>query len=219
MPQTDYIPRNDKEFEQFYRNITDYVLDNNARWKHIPKDDVDILEDQFSQWNTAFEKTVVPHIPQLTAEKNRVRLSTERALRHFVNRFLRFEPVTDLDRDKMRIPNRDLIRTPHIDVTEVVEFELKLRNIREVLVNFWINGQTHKAKPAGYDGAVIVWDVLDTPPATVGDLTLHTLASRTPHALEFDETERGRTVYIALSWQNERANIGQWSEIQNAVIP
>ena len=74
-----YIPRNDKEFEQFFRNITDYVLDNNARWKHIPKDDVDILEDQFSQWNTAFEKTVVPHIPQLTAEKNRVRLSTERA--------------------------------------------------------------------------------------------------------------------------------------------
>jgi len=112
----DYIPRNDKEFEQFFRNITDYVLDNNARWKHIPKDDVDILEDQFSRWNTAYEKTLVPHIPQLTAEKNRVRLSTERALRHFVNRFLRFEPVTDLDRDKMRIPNRDLIRTPHIAV-------------------------------------------------------------------------------------------------------
>ncbi|MDR2597616.1 MAG: hypothetical protein LBC76_09910 [Treponema sp.] len=37
--------------------------------------------------------------------------------------------------------------------------------------------------------------------------------------LEFDETERGRTVYIALSWQNERGLIGQWSEIQNAVIP
>jgi len=214
-----YIPRNDKEFEQFYRNITDYVIDNAERWGHIKQTDVDTLELQFSDWNTAYEKTLVPHIPQLTAEKNRVRLAAERALRHFVNRFLRFEPVTDLDRDKMRIPNRDLIRTPHIDVTEVVEFELKLRNIREVLVNFWVKGQTHKAKPAGYDGAVVIWDVLDTPPTTVGDLTLHTLASRTPHALEFDETERGRTVYIALSWQNERGLIGQWSEIQSAVIP
>ncbi|MDR2596111.1 MAG: hypothetical protein LBC76_02200 [Treponema sp.] len=70
--RTDYIPRNDKEFEQFFRNITDFVIDNNARWKHIPQDDVDLLEDQFSQWNTAYEKTLVPHIPQLTAEKNRV---------------------------------------------------------------------------------------------------------------------------------------------------
>jgi hypothetical protein len=71
----------------------------------------------------------------------------------------------------MGIPNKDLIRTPHIDVTEVVEFELKLRNIREVLVNFWIKGADHKAKPDGYDGAVIVWDVLDAPPKCHEDLT------------------------------------------------
>jgi len=119
----------------------------------------------------------------------------------------------------MHIPNRDLIRTPHIDVPEVVEFETKLRNIREVLVNFWIKGQTHKAKPAGYDGAVLVWDVLDAPPANPGELTLHTMASHTPHALEFAEEGRGKTVYIAAAWQNERGLIGQWSEIQNAVIP
>jgi len=45
------------------------------------------------------------------------------------------------------------------------------------------------------------------------------MASRTPHALEFTEEERGETVYIALSWQNERGLTGQWSEIQNAIIP
>jgi len=217
--QTDYIPRNDGAFDEFYRNLVDFVIDNNQRWGHIKQDDVDALEWQFTEWTQAYEKTQVPHIPQLTTEKNRVRLASERALRLFVNRFLRFEPVTDLDRDKMHIPNRDLIRTPHIDVTEVVEFELKLRNIREVLVNFWIKGETHKAKPKYYDGAVLIWDVLDEPPATTGDLTLHTMASKTPHALEFDETERGRTVYIAAAWQNERGLIGQWSEIQSAIIP
>jgi len=47
-----------------------------------------------------------------------------------MGRRLQFDiEVSDLDRDKMRIPNRDLIRTPHIDVTEVAEFKLKLRNI------------------------------------------------------------------------------------------
>ena len=138
------VPRQDAAFEQFFRNIADYTADNAARWGHIPKNDMDALENQFSQWKTAYEKTLAPHIPQLTAEKNRVRAAAERALRRFVNRFLRFEPVTDLDRDKMSIPNRDQTRTPHVEVTEVVEFELKLRNIREVLVNFWIKGQTHK---------------------------------------------------------------------------
>jgi hypothetical protein len=45
------------------------------------------------------------------------------------------------------------------------------------------------------------------------------MASRTPKSITFDETERGRTVYVALAWQNNRGNIGQWSEIQNAIIP
>jgi hypothetical protein len=45
------------------------------------------------------------------------------------------------------------------------------------------------------------------------------MASRTPHAIEFDETERGKTVYVALAWQNNRGNIGSWSEMQNTVIP
>jgi hypothetical protein len=155
----------------------------------------------------------------LTREKKRVRTEKERDLRAFINRFLRWPPVTDLDRDKMKIHNRDLIRTPHIEVGEVVEFETRLRNIREILVRFWIKGQTHRAKPDGYDGAVIVWDIPDKPPERPEDLTRHTLASRTPHTLLFDETERGKTVYISAAWQNERGNVGNWSEIQSAVVP
>ncbi|MDR1836378.1 MAG: hypothetical protein LBQ89_01840 [Treponema sp.] len=215
----DFIPRPDALFDAFYLRITDYVIDNAVRWGHIQQGDVDVLELEYDVWRRAYEPTLRPHTPVEMREKNRIRLISERALRHFINRFLRFEPVSDMDRDAMAIPNRDLIRTPHIDVTEVVEFELRLRNIREVLVNFWIKGEVHHAKPEGYDGAVIIWDVLDSPPSRPDDLTLHTMASRTPHVIEFDETERGRTVYIAASWQNERGNIGQWSEIQSAIIP
>jgi hypothetical protein len=89
----------------------------------------------------------------------------------------------------------------------------------EVVVNFWIKGATHRAKPSGYDGAVIIWSILEEPPTGTDDLTMHTMASKTPHSLQFREDERGKTVYIAASWQNERGNIGQWSEILSAVIP
>jgi hypothetical protein len=40
-----------------------------------------------------------------------------------------------------------------------------------------------------------------------------------PHTLEFRKEDRGKTVYIAAAWQNERGNIGQWSDIQSAIIP
>jgi hypothetical protein len=45
------------------------------------------------------------------------------------------------------------------------------------------------------------------------------MASKTPHTLEFTEEDRGKRVYVSACWQNERGLTGQWSDIQNAVIP
>jgi hypothetical protein len=223
MNRHDYIPRQDEQFDTFFKVITQYVgtktSGTSPAWTHIPQPRITALNADYAAWYTAFSNTFRPHTSVETREKNRVRQESERGLRAFVNQFLRFPPVTDMDRDAMRIPNRDLIRTPHIEVTETVEFELLLRNIREVVVNFWIKGQTHHAKPSGYDGAVIIWSILEEPPTGTDDLTLHTMASKTPHAIPFREEERGKTVYIAASWQNERGNIGAWSEILSAVIP
>ena len=64
-----------------------------------------------------------------------------------------------------------------------------------------------------------MWDVLDDPPADPDHLNRHTMASRTPHTLEFPEEERGKTVYVALAWQNERGITGRWSDIKSAVVP
>ena len=162
---------------------------------------------------------LVPHTPAMTTNKNNARASAERVIRPFVQRFLHWPPVTDGDRVNMNIPNRSPVRTQHHEVTEVVEFELILSHIRQIRVNFHVKGHINMAKPKGYDGAVLIWDVLDTPPQRPEDLTHHTMASRTPYTLLFDETQRGKTVYIAAAWQNNRGNIGVWSEIQTAIIP
>ena len=100
-----------------------------------------------------------------------------------------------------------------------VDFVIHLSNIRELVVDFWIQGQTHRAKPLGYDGAVIIWGIRDTPPIDPTELMNHTMASRTPHTLTFNEADRGKTVQIALYWQNERGHTGQLSEYQSAIIP
>jgi hypothetical protein len=81
----------------------------------------------------------------------------------------------------------DMIRTPHIDVPEVVDFVIHLSSIRELVIDFWIQGEAHKAKPLGYDGAVIVWGIRDTPPEHPDELPHHIMASRTSHTLTFEE--------------------------------
>jgi len=220
----DYIPRHDADFQNWFDNIVQYVsartTGQSPLWNYIPESAVNGLKAAYDDWDIHYVPTLQPHTPAVTVEKNNARARAERVIRPFVQRFLHWDPVTDGDRTNMSIPLRSGTRTQHHEVTEIVEFDLTLRNIREILVEFWVKGNTiSKAKPAGYDGAVLVWDVLDTPPERPHSLNRHTMASRTPHSIQFDETERGKTVYIALAWQNERGNIGAWSEILNTVIP
>jgi hypothetical protein len=219
-----YIPQNAKEFDLFFKSITQYVAVKTAstppEWTHIPKKAVDSLNDQYIAWYTAYGPTIKPHTPPETKERARVKVIVEKALREFINTYLRYHPdVTDQDRDNMKIPNRDLIRTHHDTVSELVEFHLEISSIRQVKAHFKVMGAEGKAKPAGYDGAVVVWDVLAKPPEEPDDLKRHELASRTPFAMKFKEAERGKTVYIALCWQNGKGITGEWSEVQSTIVP
>jgi len=219
----DYVPRRDGAFNIFFGNIVRCVAEMTSgvypQWTHIPAGAIRDLETALVNWNAAYTAAFGPHSAVITSAKNRTRAEAERVMRAFVNRYLRFPPVTDADRVKMGVRNPDTVRTAHFTVEETVELEIRLRYIREVLVFFKVKGEAHRAKPSHYGGAVIVWDVLDARPDNPERLTLHTMAGRTPHALEFAEEQRGRTVYIAAAWQNARGLTGQWSEIHSAVIP
>jgi hypothetical protein len=67
-------------------------------------------------------------------------------------------PMQDSDWIRLGLRPRDLIRTPHVEVSEVVEFELKLREIREILVNFWVKGAAHKAHVKRMNATLIVFN-------------------------------------------------------------
>jgi hypothetical protein len=142
-----------------------------------------------------------------------------RYMRYLHSRKFFSPPMDDSDYVRLGLRPPDRIRTEHVVVNELVEFEIRLRGIRELEINFWVKGAAHRAKPSGYDGAVIVWDTLSAPPERPTDLAHHTMASRTPHIIEFDEADRGKTAYIALQWQNERGITGPWSEMQTAIVP
>jgi len=213
-----FLPNNASMFLAFLEALTAYVVKNKLAWK-IPVERIDELlsaQDDLRehiQLATASPTSANIHQRQNT-HKNATRL-----LRVFINQFLRFPPITDTDLIAMGIPPRDTIRTTHFQVTENVAFNITLSAIRELKINFWIQDANHRAKPKGYDGAIIIWGIADKAPLNPEDLTHHIMASRTPFTLFFTEEERGKTVYIALAWQNERGIRGTWSEYQTAVVP
>ena len=52
-------------------------------------------------------------------------------------------PLTEANFIDLGLQPPDTIRTPHIDVPEMVDFVIHLRGIRELLVDFWIQGEAH----------------------------------------------------------------------------
>jgi hypothetical protein len=46
-----------------------------------------------------------------------------------------------------------------------------------------------------------------------------TLATRTPFTLTFTEAEKGKRVFIALAWQNEKGERGPFYQIEETFIP
>ena len=216
----DYIPSRESELVPWAENFALWI-GTYAQDLQITNTEISSLRGSVTFFKSLFEqaKNAAERTPFIIAQKKAARAEMVEKIRSLVRFQLQNPLAIDAMRVQLGLPPRDIIRTPHVEVTEVVEFELRLRNIREILVSFWIKGENHKAKPQGYDGAVIVWDILDSPPSGPPALINHTMASRTPHSITFTEAERGKTAYIAAAWQNERGNIGQWSEIQSAVVP
>ena len=219
----DYVPQNPAQFRFFMENLLTHV-DSHVGvdpplWPLVPYDRFETLAARFADFKTAHDRHMANPTPANRKAREEAKAACVSELRGFVNQFLRFAPVTNADRIEMGVPVHDTILTDHTVVTEKVDYVIHLRGIRELLIDFWIQGESHKAKPHGYDGAVIVWGILDAPPASTDDLIHHTMASRTPFPLHFEETDRGKTVYITAAWQNERGIIGQWAEFKSAIVP
>jgi hypothetical protein len=71
------------------------------------------------------------------------------------------------------------------------------------------------------NGAVISWAVAEAGQVITDfkQLTHTILATSSSQELVFEESDRGKTVYIAMQWQNETGERGEPTEIQSAIIP
>jgi hypothetical protein len=155
-----------------------------------------------------------------TTAKNEAKKALHHALSVFIARYIdNNDVITAPIRDNLGLPTKDTTHSPIPAPTTYPEFVVKVKAFRALDVHFKAAGSAGKGKPYGYNGAVICYDVPDTPPTEPGELRHSLLATKTPYTLTFTEAERGKRVYIALAWQNERGQKGPFSQIEAAFIP
>ena len=215
----DYIPKKDSELVPWSANFTAQVSANASVWG-IPSDEISALQTADAAFATLQKQADSPaKTAIIVAQKNEARKNLVSIIRTLAGFRLKNPVITDAERVAMGLHVHDTtpsnIPAPHTRP----ELDIDVLDFRRLKVVFHDQGTDSKAKPYGTNGAVIVYAVLDTPPADPGALIHSVLATRTPHILEFTEEERGKTVYVAICWQNERGQKGPWSEIESAIVP
>jgi hypothetical protein len=215
----DYIPPKDAELVAWSANFSAVVTANASAWGITPEEvtALQTANDTFAALHAQADSPEKNSI--IVAEKNAARDVLVAKIRELAGFRLKNPIITDAQRIALGLHVRDATPTNIPAPTTRPELDVDVLDFRRLKVVFHDMGSDSKAKPYGVNGAVIVYAVLDAPPADVTALTRSTLATRTPHVLEFTEEERGKTVYIAICWQNEKGEKGPWSEIESAIVP
>ncbi|MDR1143428.1 MAG: hypothetical protein LBK77_04305, partial [Spirochaetaceae bacterium] len=107
----DYLALIDAVFDQFFKFMVQYVTKkctgSTPEWTHIPQAVLTAIADMYGAWYTAYAKMSGPYTQVDREAKNDAKKASKKAIRAFVNQYLRFPPVTDEDRTAMHIPNHD----------------------------------------------------------------------------------------------------------------
>jgi len=152
-----FIPTNAATFLQFATTLTNVVNQHINEWKHIPETAFDDLLASVNEFGQQSVITTADSPRSQILRRNEAQKQCESALRYFIRFYLRNPVVTNPQLAEMGIPPIDKIRTPHVVVDEMVSFEIRRRRENELMIHFQQRGHVSKAKPTGYDGAVIIW--------------------------------------------------------------
>jgi hypothetical protein len=222
MPTKDYIPRKDDEFSTWARNLINY-LNMSAQRFGFPSQELAELNVLYEDFRDKLEIAETPETRTSAAIKSKTEAHDllEKVLRQNIKESLTYNHlVTDEDRENMGLPIHKTTHTPAPIAKTFPEFDVDTGVIRRLVISFYDQGKKKsKAKPDGQHGVELRWAVLTAPPTKLDELVHSTFNTHTPIVLEFDEDQRGKTIYFCICWENTRGEKGPRSNIVNAIIP
>jgi hypothetical protein len=188
-------------------------------WTHIPVSAAEALAADYGVWHAAYDATLVPHVPAVTAVKNAAREHSDDVLKEFKTRYLLYAPVTTADLIAMgfhiaKEPSR--IEPPATRPQLTFDTSTPL----QVGIYYHDEGSTRRGKPDHVHAAFLRWDFRDTAPPHPNDLKNAITDTDQPAMIKYLETDRGKTICAAGAWQIEReGELGPWSNFEFVIAP
>jgi hypothetical protein len=208
------MPRSEAEFVKFAEVFTEAAEDL-ADLLGIPADVVAKEKELYAAYKTAYTVCESPNAGRIDREdRKEKRVALEAAVRRIKNAYIDGDPrgvVTNEIRMRFGLPPRDAIHTPVETPSETPPFTLESGGYLQVTVS-------HPAKPPRYNGAVLFYRVSEEPIASHKELASSKLLTRIKETLVFEDSDRLKTLYAALCWENEKGDLGPPSPIQSIII-
>ncbi|MDR1864910.1 MAG: hypothetical protein LBR08_04990 [Bacteroidales bacterium] len=217
----DYLYRSNEKFAAQVRVLYDTAKKRAFDWG-IGDAELAEWEPELLAFEAAFALSENPATRTVVSIKARqsARDALEPKLRRFVQgRLVRNVLVSAADLFSMELPVKDAVASPLPDPSTCPEYKADSGTIRRLILYFRDKGSQRRGKPYGVQGVEIRWAIRDEPPADTEDLMRSEFATRSPHVFEFRESERGKTVYFCMRWQNRRGAKGPFGEIMSAFVP
>ena len=216
---TQFIPRNAAKFLIWAHNFEFQGAMFWDDWKHMPASVVTEFSKFYNKFQ-GFQYTMPEDATRAQInDRNNAQKDLTKYIRYMIRFYVRNPAVPESQQIAMGVPPISSNRTQHVNVTEMVDFTIHIRRENEIVIQFQQRGILSRAKPRGYDGAVIIWNRSDTEPATLLEYEGHTLASRTPYELKFPTHCSGKRVWVRIAWQNARGILGDYCEAKSCMIP
>jgi hypothetical protein len=218
-----FVPTQDAKFNIWLAYLLTYVEEKTSGespvWSHIPIQRVVELATCNAKWQAAFTKVSGPHTAVDTEAKNDARKEATACVRAFVAQYLKFAPVSDEDRTAMGLHNRDTHPTRINPPTTRPIMEIKpLGAFREEI---YFHDETTAGKspiPYGDNGCLLNYTWGPEPVEDYTVLLQSKLMTRSPFILTLPQEAEKQILSCAARWQNERGELGPFSEVETADI-
>jgi len=225
MAKRNFIPQNANQFSEFLTNLLMYVDQNATSWKHIPADRITKLSNMNDSFTDLLNSTTGPRNAAQNLARREAQSEAIKELRGFVNQYLRFTPVTNVDRTSMGIPNRDTIPTtippPAIPVIGRLTYPSNgLVEVCEIRADGIKNDERSKHGVRIYYGIVSPTSrfKIDARPQSGTDLPYSVFTRKTRYRFDFS-TDNGKEAFFCMRFENSKGDAGPWGKIISGFIP
>ncbi|MDR1126976.1 MAG: hypothetical protein LBL06_02485 [Treponema sp.] len=216
----DFFPMRDADLVRWLENFCSVLAEHAEAWG-ISTSIITGLTAQITAYIKVYDEATGENSTKaLVLEKNEKRDALKAEVRDIKNQYVDYNTaVTNPDRERLGLHIRDRHPTPKPRPTSRPSLEITPTNNRQH-TGIAINKATgKKTKPADAYGVRYAWEIRDNAPINADDLRHSTFRRKVSQVFNYSEEERGKKIFYAACYENEKGEAGPWSDIIETIIP